>query len=348
MSVLAGPNDDVAALDLGDPRHLRAIYLDLLGRTPTAAEAAMAKASRGDILLRRLVGSAEFWQTWYEEELYYFLLIDNFRPDDGVDLTDPLERGELHVLDAVRALVSGSAFNRRNPGNDTFVSVVFEQLLGLTVQDSTGLLEAGKRMYDGRRTRLLGDEGDSQADIVRIVCAQPDFAESFVARQYARLVGREASREDRAAWGARLLERPFDFTELVREWVGSTEYAARLARLRAKSDAQFIRSLYVDLTGAPPDYDSYQRMRGALASLADAGPLRSVLARALLQARRDELPERDQIDPEQWIPETFVRFLGRPPSSAELQDFLLVYRQQEAEPATIVLSLVTHWEYQYY
>ena len=52
-------------------------------------------------------------------------------------------------------------------------------------------------------------------------------------------------------------------------------------------------------------------MRGALASLGDTAPLRSVLARGLLKSHAETLPERFEIEPELWIPEMFRRFLGR-------------------------------------
>ena len=46
--------------------------------------------------------------------------------------------------------------------------------------------------------------------------------------------------------------------------------------------------------------------------------------------------------------ESFLRFLGRPPSDEELQDFVLVLAQEDCQPATVVRAIVTHWEYQYY
>jgi hypothetical protein len=340
----------MAGLDLSDRRHVRALYLDLLGRTPTADEQELAPSTKPEILTRHLVRNREFWEHWYEDELYYFLLIDNARPEDEGEAGIPvrLMKGELGVLDGVRMIVSGSAFNRANPGNDTFVSVVLEQLLDMDVQRNKVVLEAGKKMYDGSTSNLFGEKGRGQSGIVRIVTNQDGFSDLIARRQYERIVGLPAARKQGEAWGARLREEPDAYVELVREWVLSDAYAERLASLRPKTDNQFIRGLWVDLTGKKPDKVQLQRLRGALSVLADAGPLRSVIARALLDAESERFPDRGDVNGEELIKDTFLRYLGRSPSPEELEDFAIIYAQEDTEPVTIVRSIVTHWEYQYY
>lgn len=340
----------MAGLDLSDRRHVRAIYLDLLGRTPTSDEIELAASSKAGVLVRHLCRAREFWEHWYEDELYYFLLIDNARPEDrGEDgIVARLAAGELDMLDAVRSIVSGSAFNRANPGNDTFVSVILEQLLGLDVQRNKALLEAGKKMYDGSSSKLFGDRGRGQSAVVRIVTLQDEFAALIARRQFQRVVGLQPNREQVQDWAAQLREQPQSYPELVREWVLSPRYEQRLQSLRAKTDSQFIRGLWVDLTGQRPEPVELQRLRGALSVLADAGPLRSVIARALLDAESERFPKRGQVDGEELIRDSFLRYLGRSPSAEELQDFALIYAQEDTKPVTIVRSIVTHWEYQYY
>ena len=339
-------------LDTQNLRHVRALYLDALGRTPDQDELAIAKLGHPSTLARMLCGRREFWEQWYEEELYYFLLLDNLRPEpagDGPGLVDRLLVGDLHVLDAVRSLASSSAFNRANPGNDTFVSVVFEQLLGLQVQSQPALLEAGKRMYDGQRASLWGMQGRSQADVVRIACAQAAFSERFVGRQYERIVGRNPGRKDLARWAKQLAEDPVSFPDLVRGWFLSPAYAHRLQSLRPKSDRQFIRGLHVDLTGVPPAQERMQRSRTALAAVADGGPLRSVIARVLLKSAGSGLPpRRDPVDAPPLVRGVFRRFLGRDPEPDELENFSVVYEQCECEPEMLVMAVTTHQEYQYY
>ncbi len=340
-----------AALTLSDPRHLRALYLDLLGRTPLPDELALASASRPDVLAGHLVRTREFWEHWLEDELYYFLLVDNARPADeaGPDaLPARLADGRATLPDALREIVMGQAFNRANPGNDTFVSVVLEQLLGVNVQRETALLNAGRRMYDGQPATLFAQEGDSQADLVTIVARQPGFLERVAQRQYRRVVGREPERGETQAAAQALAREPAAFPELVRQWALSPAYAQRLGTLRPKTDVQFIRGLYVDLTGRTPGADELQRLRGALSVMADAAPLRAVIARALIAEHAGLLPGRAGIDAEAFVTATFRGYLGRDPQPAELADFALILRQEDCAPATIVQAVVTHWEYQYY
>jgi len=351
LTVAPARGSDDPALDLTNLRHVRALFFDAWGRSPDADELDLARGATPDSLLRHLCGPRDFWEHWYEDELYYFLLIDNARPaeasgDDG--LPARLQRGELGVLAAVQAIVSGSAFHRANPGNDTFVSVVLEQLLGVNVQQDTALLQAGKRMYDGQPSSLFGERGASQADVVAIACRQPAFAKHFTERQYRRLVGVEPAPRAGEAWAASLAAQPGGFPELVRGWLSSPAYARRLDTLRAKTDLQFIRGLYVDLRGTPPAPAELQRLRGALSVLADTGPLRSVIARTLLDGADLDLPRRGEVDPEAFVTSSFQRFLGRSPSEQELQDFVVVYAQENCLPATLVAAIVTHPEYQYY
>jgi hypothetical protein len=338
------------SLDLSDRRHVRALHLDLLGRTPRPDELELAAAASADTLVRHLLRSLEFWEHWHEDELYYFLLVDNARPDAAAagSLPSRLQAGTLDMPGAVREIVAGSAFNRANPGPDTFVSVVLEQLLGVDVQRHAALLEAGKKMYDGRASSLYGEAGSSQADVVAIVTRQPPFTRRLAERQYRRLVGADAPARDLDRWGRRLVEQPGAFAELVREWVLSPAYAERLLSLRRKTDLQFIRGLYVDLTGELPEDDELRRLRAALGTVADSAPLRAVIARSLLDRHPDGVPPRGELEPGAFVDESFLRFLGRPPQPDERAQFLAVLAEPDCQPATVLRALVTHPEYQGY
>lgn len=350
--LLASSVDDVEVLlDVHDPRHVRALYFDTLGRPPAEDELLLAERLGAEKLVNGLLGSPEFWENWYEEELYYFLLLDNLRPEDPGPrkrLSDRLGAGELDVTEAVRGLVTSSAFHRANPGNDTFVTVVFEQLLGLEVQRNTSQLEAGKRMYDGGSASLWGMAGSNQADVVRIAVAHEDFAPHFLGRHFERLIGRSRGRRELKADAKRFRENPRVFPELVAEWLLSEHYARRLGFLRPKSDRQFVRGLYMDLTGAVPDLATMQRYRTALAAVADGGPLRSVMARILVDRVDSGAPGRKEAEPMDLVNSCYLRFFGRTPSREELQVISDLYAQCECSPDVVVLSLVTHPEYQHY
>ncbi len=344
------------SLDLADRRHVRALYLDLFGRTPNEDELELAAAGSAAPLIGHLLRSREFWEHWLEDELYYFLLIDNARPEEGAgeeSLAARLTAGRLGLSEAVIEIVSSSAFHRANPGNDTFVSVVLEQLLGLNVQRNNAILEAAKKMYDGQPSAIFGEKGQSQADVVRIVSRQPEFLRLLVQRQYERLLGSAPAAADLTRWAAALSKAsasaPEAFTSSVQEWLLSEAYAQRLGTLRQKTDVQYLRGLYLDVTGALPEPAELQRLRGALSVLGDAGPLRSVIARSLVDRQGDRMPKRSAIkDRKVFIRENFLRYLGRAPSAAEAEAFELIFAQEEVEPATVVLALLTHPEYQGY
>ncbi len=304
-----------------DLRYLRDVSFDLLGRSPLDAEVQLAAAETRAQTVDRLTRTPEAWETWYEEELYYFLLLDNFRPATPRLTTIPqkLAAGTLTLPAAMQEIVISQYFNHRNPGNDTFVTVVLEQLLGMVVQNQPMLLATGKKMYDGYEGKLFGETGRSQADLVSIVLRQRVFIERVLDRQHRRLTG--------AAIPPAVLERNVErvaadaaaYPEVMKEWLLDDAYMARALMLRRKSDHQFIRSLYVELLGRRATYEEFRLFRNALQALADPGPIRSVLAKVLVDSR--ELKVEAVKDSRQWVGDLFVRMLGRAPTAAELESF---------------------------
>jgi len=334
-----------------DPRSLRAAYLDLAGRPPFAKERELWSGSTLEALVEKLVGSREFWRHWYQEQLYYFLLIDNFRPQgERLESTpDELAGGALDVREAVHRVALSSSFDQRNPGADTFVTVLMEQLDGLEVQSHARELELGKKIYDGASAQFLGRPGSTQADLVQIAIEHERFAESFLAREYRRVVRAEPAREDLARWVREFRADPLAFVVMVREWVLSPPYEERLALAAPMSNRLFVRALFVDLAGRPPGEDEARRMCGALDGLADPAPLRAVLARLLVDSRQAETPRREEIeDAPAWIEGLFPRLLGREASARELAVFCASFSDPACRPQTIVYALVSHPEYARY
>lgn len=334
-----------------DPGRLRAAFLDLLGRPPFAAERERWRGRGLRELLDELFRGREFWDSWLEEQLYYFLLIDNFRPhSEGVrELPAKLQDGRLHVRDAIHRIALCASFDLRNPGADTFVTVVMEQLLGVTVQKLQRELEIGKRIYDGDAGVFLGRSGSSQADVIAIAIEDDRFARTFVAREYARFLRAEPTKKDLARWSRTLRKDPFAYTELVREWMLSPAYDERLAQPAPQPNRMFVKALFVDLLDRLPAEDEMRRMRTALDGLSDPGPLRSVLARLLIDSGRAPLPKKESIeDPTAWVAGLFERLLGRSASEAELQAFVGSFHEPACRPETVVYALLSHPEYQHY
>ena len=334
-----------------DDRALRAVYLDLVGRPPYASERERWLGRGRHELLDELIGTEPFWRHWFDEQLYYFFLIDNFRPESAraAEIPAHLADDRLDVREAIHRIAISPSFELRNPGADTFVTVVLEQLNGIEVQAQPRVLEIGKTLYDGGSGNFLGKTGNSQADVVRIAIEDKSFCRTFVAREYERLLRAETGGRELARWAKAIDDRPSDYPELVYEWLMSTAYDARIAEPAPMPNRLFVPALFIDLLGRRPDPDEARRMRTALDGLADPGPLRAVLARLLIDSGKVPLPEKDEIrDPTSWVADLFTRLLGRPASEQELRVFVTAFHDPECRPSTVLYALVSHPEYPTY
>jgi hypothetical protein len=363
----------VKSLSTGE---LRTLYLDLLRRPPFDAERASFRLDESrspdpgctlpgadgtgvqqpgpiDVAgkAKQLVALPEFWRQWYEEQLYYFLLVDNFAPRarSMVSIPDELAAGTLSVRDAVHRIALSSSFDQRNPGADTFVTVVMEQLAGLAVEKHRRELEIGKAIYDGKSGTFLGRVGSSQSDVVRTAIEQRSFAESFLAREFRRYVHAAPDKQALAQWTAAFQADPRVFADLVQGWFASPAYAARLARREPLDNRLFVRALIVDVCLREPTPEEFSRMRSALDGLADPTPLRSVMARLLLDSEAAAVPRtKDGLDAKRFVREQFERLLGRAPTTDEELALADGLADPAARPALLVYALITHPEYQSY
>jgi len=342
-----GQTSSVASMRL-TPGLLRSVYLDTLGRPPRAAERGDQLGRQLGEILPGLIHSHEAWNNWLEEQLYFFLLLDNFRPETETVLSLPasLAEGSMGIRDALHRIVLSSSFDLRNPGADTFVTVVMEQLLGVTVQNDKRQLEIGKHLYSGGKGIFLSQSGTSQSDVVRISIEDRRCMRHFLKREYERILREEPGTRELARWSRRLERTPRAYPGLLMEWFLSEAYGRRLESRQTLPNRHFVRSLYVDLTDALPGPDEGRRMRNALDGLADARPLRSVIARLMLDSDRVKLPAKTEIkDPTAWIGGLFERLLGRKATPEELRIFVKTFHEPACRPATVLHALLSHPEY---
>ena len=331
-----------------DPRTLRALALDLLGRPPLEAEWQRWRTLTRAKLQDELVGSPEFWTHWFEEQLYYFLLVNNFRPVQERLVAIPRELAEkrLDVREAIHRVALSSSFDQRNPGADTFVTVVMEQLAGLEVTKNQRELEIGKKVYDGAPGTFLGAPAQSQADVVRNAVKSGFFAQHLLRREYERLARSKPDAKDLAPWCVQFEKDPRCFPELERGWLEGPAYAARLAQGAPLPNRSFARALYVDLADRLPTFEEAEPMREALDSLADSAPLRSITARLLIDSGKLALPARKDVsDVSGWLRTRFLRLLGREPSEGELGAFGKILDEPGARLETVLYALVSSPEY---
>ncbi|MEK7867117.1 MAG: PKD domain-containing protein [Planctomycetota bacterium] len=339
-----------ASVDVETRRFVRKVYMDCLGRGPTELEVLIAAGQDRKAFVEGMTRSLEFYQTWYENELFYFLLLDNFRPSTPslVAIPSRLQNGQISVRDALQEIVISQYFNSRNPGNDTFVTVVFEQLLGMKVQSNVAVLEAGKKMYDGYDATIFGVAGKNQSDVVKIAMRQPDYGSLYIRRLYGRMVGHAPSEAVLAASIERFNKTPYAFPDMIGDWLLSEDYAATMEQLRPKSDEMYIRTLYVDLLGRQANFAETRKLRNALLALSDKQPLRSVLAKIILDSNLVSVPTKQQVDKPKWVTEQFVKLLGREPSEQELAGFVSVLDDPAGTTKLVIQAILTSAEYQYY
>lgn len=332
-----------------DARRMRAIGFDLLGRPPLAAERELWKGRPFDELAADLLASEDAWRHWLDEQLYYLLLVNNFAPrTEGVQaLPRELATRAVDVRTALHRIALTPTFDARNPGADTFVTVVMEQLAGLDVKRNVRDLDAGKRIYDGVQATYLGAKGDNQSDVVSITMASKQFTRHLLAREHLRLTREEAPAKALASWCATFDASPASYASIVREWLASEAYERRLAARHPLSNRAFVRALFVDLVGRVPTAKEAEPMREALDALSDPTPLRAFLARTLVESSRVKLPERKDVgDPRAWIAERFDQLLARAPSESELAAFARALEAVDGRPRTLLTALVTSLEYQ--
>ena len=134
---------------------------------------------------------------------------------------------------------------------------------------------------------------------------------------------------------------------------------------RPRSNQQFLRAVFADLLGRAPEVydfviavnnaeagrlriDEQQFLLGALDSVGDPTPMRSLLVSGLVRHAEAELPAKDDVsDPDAFIRGQFRQFLGREPNAYELRGFREAWDTDEAvNPRTVTRALIDSREYQ--
>ena len=340
--------------DLATLAYVRRLFFDVLNRPPVLSESAALTGMPIERVSKQTWRRREAMEEWLEDELWFHLLIDRFRPQTRAILGLPyrLAQGKATARDATAEILLSTGFSLRNPGNDTFVTVVLESCLGLTVQErkARAELDAGKLLYDGRRARFLGQDGDSQADVVRITLAQDAFRERLLDRNHRRLFGAPLATRGRAAVDALIARWRDDesaFFPILAEWTHAADYVAAVAVKRPRTHRQLVRSLYFDVLERAPTYDELRNMRNALQSMADPTPLRAVFSKLMLDSAAAKLPALVAGEERDFVRTCFLRYLGREPTQIEAGEFVAVLGEPGASGKHVVQTLLTSVEYGY-
>lgn len=342
------PDDEKPSTRALDHGWLRALFLDLYGRPPREVERETWLGKAPAQLVDAALDDEESWRHWLEEQLAYFMLIDEFRPV-GTSLDELPSRLAARTMtprDALHRIALSTSFDQRNPGADTFVTVVMEQLCGLEVQRAERELEIGKSAYDGGTGVFLGSRATSQSDVVKIAVEHDKAADHLVRREFERLCHAGLARRDAGKAARRIEDEPAAMVSLYRDWFLSDAYAERVASGAPVSNRVWVRSVFVDLSEELPSADETEALRSALDGLGDPAPLRSAIVRMLLGSKATAAPSQAAIgDAGEWVVRTFERLLGRAPTSEERATFSEIAGSGSEGPELCLYALMTSGEY---
>ena len=207
-------------------------------------------------------------------------------------------------------------------------------------------MEAGKVMYDGQRARMLSTWGNSQADIIRITVSQRLATWRLLDRLHQRLFQTPLDPKDPAV--DKVFEDPKTYFQVFAQWLASDRYQKHVSMRRPKTDRQFARGLYVDLLGRAPDFEELRNLRNALQAMAAPPPIRTVLAKVILDSGKAQLPDYTAGKEGEFVTSCFNRYLGREPGQDELESFASTLEEPACEPEHIVRALLGSPEYQSY
>ena len=329
---------------------VKEVYLDLLQRGLSQAELLYAAGLDRRQLVEFLFDSYEYHDRWYRDQLYFMFLLREFDPR-GVpwmrEISAQLYRGEMSQLEALQALANCQQFHFRNLGPNNYTLAVFEHSLSRLPDE--GENKNSNFMFNGNPTDLLGRAGAKQFDVADIVLHNEQAIRHYIGRMYARYFVGEIDPAELETLTGRLLAEPEKVLDVQREWVLSDRYFGQVPKLRPKSDIQYIRMIYVDLLNREPTQDEFDYVQNALQSFADPIPLRSVIAKILLDSKFVQIPAKPPAQERPgWIRAQYLRFLSREPDQRELEVTVAALDQEKVTCKTIWQGLLSSQEYQFY
>ena len=131
-----------------------------------------------------------------------------------------------------------------------------------------------------------------------------------------------------------------------------------------RSSAQFVGAIYADLLGRQPEQYDFTITQGqtellrfpldeqdvlvaALDATGDSAPVRDLIVAGVLRSPEAALPDKGDVEPEEFVADQFRRLLGRDPNTYELAAFVEAWRDDAAVgPRAVIRAIVASREYQ--
>ena len=332
--------------DMQGLARLRRLYLDVLGRSPTPAEAIAEERQGVRALVKNILLRAEMGRAWVEETSIRFGLFGDTRPvsDEAISLAlrVPSENLPPHVVE--RTLALDPSFLRRHPAGRPLADAIARLLLGREPTEAED--RAAIALAEGSPVELpeLGAI-ESPRDWLLKVMDTRAFRRAAMLRRLRRFldsgdagkhVGRAlvAVEEGHQSWRAFLEGLLTDRAYLERK------------RLRPKGTVTFLRSLFIDLLERKPTDREMTALVRAVRAMGDDTAAFAAVVRIMIDSGQAPIPLLvDIYDLPRWLKDRFLRYLGRMPSKTELQEYGKVAQDPEGGPELIIQALLTGAEY---
>jgi hypothetical protein len=307
---------------------VRRLYLDVLGRAPTPAEALEDALRPVEDLVANVLLRAEAGRVWYEETTLRLGLVDDLRPvsREAAELPLTLVSEHLAPYAAEALLVRDPSFLRANPPGRALAEAV-----------ARGLLDRAPSPEELAAA-------SSPAWIEAVLASEP-YQRAAVRRRLARFLpqgsadkrvgeGLLAARAGGQAWRA-----------FLEKMLLSPEYQDR-RRLVKKDDLTLLRGLFVDLLERKPTDRELLSLVRALRVVPGAHAPFAALVKVLIDSGEVPIPLLvDIVDAPKWITDRYLRYVGRRPAPDELKACGEVLLDPQGGPELVVYALLTGPEY---
>jgi hypothetical protein len=133
---------------------------------------------------------------------------------------------------------------------------------------------------------------------------------------------------------------------LALEAIASPAYAGAGEARRAGTDLAFVRAVFADLLGRRPTAPESWALARAASVLPGTGAGRAAIVAVLLGSGEVPLPlVADLPDPDAWVADRFLRYLGRRPSAEEAGAYRAALLDPDGGPQVLIRALLTTPEY---
>ena len=304
-------------------RRVRAVYGDVLARPPTPPETLAGKDRTAAALADLLLSTLEAGRAFAEDTAWRLGLVGDAEPlSEAVgELPQRFTAGELSPAAAEALLVGDPAFLRAHPIGDALARAVGVRLLGRAPGPDE---RAAWRTTAGLERVLASDEF--------AVGAMRRWARTFLSPAEADAIPLARARESAVA--------------LARSFVTSPAWAGGRADRRRAGDPAFVRALFADLLGRRPTSRELVALSSAAGVIPGSSAGRAAVVDVVLDSGEVPLPLIvDLKDPDGWIADRFLRYVGRAPGAAEVAPFRAALMDPDGGPHVVIRALLTGAEY---